>query len=291
MTWTTTSHFEGSSDLLDAMRPSLTVARRTAMSHRSQRRAALGALLCGIPALRPALAAERRLLIAVAASLAPTLRELAAAFEELDPTVRVAITTGASGSLLQQLAAGAPIDVLVSADEATMQRARAQSLLREDSQRVLVTNTLVVVQPARGASAPIASLADLAGPGIKRIALGAPASVPAGAYARGALEAAGLWQAVLPRAVYAQNVRQVLDFVARGEADAGFVYATDVPMGGAATAAVRTAIAAVPTTPPIRCPVAISAASAQPLLAERFVASLFQPAARALFSRHGFGRP
>lgn len=230
---------------------------------------------------------SRQLTVAAAASLAPVLRELAALFEARDPAVRVVVTSAASGALLQQLAAGAPIDVFVAADEATLQRAQARGLLRPGSLRVLASNTLVLVQPARAALA-ITKLADLASPAVQRLALGAPASVPAGAYARGALEAAGLWPALAARVVYAQNVRQVLDFVARGEVDAGFVYATDLR---GATPAVRVAIAAVATATPVRCPLAVAAASRQPALAERLVAFLFEPAARTLLDSHGFGRP
>lgn len=239
---------------------------------------------------RAAAAPQVQLTVAVATSLAPAMRELATAFEARAPGMRVAVTSAASGSLLQQLAVGAPIDIFVAADMATMQRAKTQGLLHAGSVRVLASNTLVLVQPTgrRAAGVPrLAALADLAAPNVRRVALGAPASVSAGAYARDALEAAGLWPTLAPRAVYGQNVRQVLDFVARGEVDAGFVYATDAAQAGAAVRVV----AAVPTPLPIHYPVAVCAASGQAALAERFIAFLFGPGARALLARQGFGPP
>lgn len=256
-----------------------------------RRRRIAGAFVAALLAAGLASAAPLpALTVATAISLAPAMRELAAAFEAHAPGLRVAVTSAASGSLLQQLAAGAPIDLFVAADMATMQRAQTQGLLRAGSIRVLASNTLVLVQPVgqRAAGVPrLAGLVDLASAPVQRVALGAPASVPAGAYARSALEAAGLWPALAPRAVYGQNVRQVLDFVVRGEVDAGFVYATDAAQAGAAVQVV----AAVPTPRPIHYPVAIAAASGQAALAVRFIAFLFEPGARALLDQRGFGRP
>jgi molybdate transport system substrate-binding protein len=131
------------------------------------------------------------------------------------------------------------------------------------------------------------TLADLTRPGYARIAIGLPASVPAGRYTQAALEAAQLWGALKPRMIGAQTVRQALDYVARGEADAGFVYATDAAL---MPGKVRVAFA-VPTVKPILYPVAPLAASSSPQAAARFVEFLFTPAAQAVFARHGFSRP
>lgn len=131
------------------------------------------------------------------------------------------------------------------------------------------------------------TLADLTRPGYARIAIGLPASVPAGRYTQAALEAAQLWGALKPRMIGAQTVRQALDYVARGEADAGFVYATDAAL---MPGKVRVAFT-VPTAKPILYPVAPLAASSSPQAAARFVEFLFTPAAQAVFARHGFSRP
>lgn len=144
----------------------------------------------------------------------------------------------------------------------------------------------MLILPAAGANAP-KSLHELTQPAYQRVAVGLPASVPAGRYTKQVLEHAGLWPALEPRIISTQNVRQALDYVARGEVDAGFVYATDAAL---MPDKVRVAFVA-PSTTPILYPAAPVAASDQPELARAFVAFLGTPAAQAVLARHGFGKP
>jgi molybdate transport system substrate-binding protein len=167
-----------------------------------------------------------------------------------------------------------------------MDRAGNQKLLVAGSRRTFARNALVVVVPAEAKTRP-AALADLGQPAYRRIAIGSPASVPAGRYARSALHATKLWAAVEPRVVFAQNVRQALDYVARGEVDAGFVYATDALI---LKDKVRVALE-VPTSTPIRYPAAAIAGSASPDVARCFVDFLLSPAAQAVLARQGFLKP
>jgi molybdate transport system substrate-binding protein len=241
-------------------------------------------------------------------ALTNALREVVPLFEAAHPGTRVNLNLGASGALLGQMTRGAPLDVFVSADGHTMDQAQAQGLVRAAQRRELLANTLVVVVPAasRASRATGASgsavveppgsppgprmprtLAELAGSGYARIAIGLPGSVPAGRYTRAALEAAQLWDAIQPRMIGAHTVRQALDYVARGEVDAGFVYATDAAL---MPDKVRVAFT-VPTAKPILYPVAPVAAAPNPALAARFVEFLFMPPAQAVFARHGFARP
>ncbi|MHB8766375.1 MAG: molybdate ABC transporter substrate-binding protein, partial [Deferrisomatales bacterium] len=127
----------------------------------------------------------------------------------------------------------------------------------------------------------------LASPAVARIALGNPAYVPAGRYARAALQAAGLWPAVEPRLVLGESVRQVLDYAARGEVDAAFVFATDPPT---ARGRVRV-VAEVPLADPPHCPVAVTARAPNPGAARAFVALATGPRGRAVLERHGFRAP
>jgi molybdate transport system substrate-binding protein len=229
-----------------------------------------------------AVAAE--LTVSAAASLADAMRELAPRFEAAQPGTRLQFNFGASGALLQQIARGAPVDVFASADESTMDRAQAAGWVWASARHDFATNTLVLVVPAAGTAAP-RSLADLTG--LRRIAIGQPSSVPAGRYAREALEAAGLWATVQARTIGTQSVRQALDVVARDEVDAGFVYATDAAlMPGKVRVALR-----VPTTTPIRYPIAALAASRHADEAERFVQFMLGPEARAVLARYGFSTP
>src|SRR5690606_37947980 len=113
-----------------------------------------------------------------------------------------------------------------SADQATLDRGLKQSLLDAVSRVDFATNSVVLVVPAEG-GAGVTAVKDLEGPAVKRIAVGKPATVPAGRFTREALSAAGAWDRLESKFVYADSVRQVLDYVSRGEAEAGFVYATD----------------------------------------------------------------
>lgn len=249
-----------------------------------RRRLPVFALLLALCAAAPTLAAE--LTVSAAASLANAFRDLAPLFEAAHPGTRLQFNVGASGALLQQIAKGAPVDVLASADQETMDQAQQQRLVLAGERRNFVSNTLVLVVPATAKSVP-AQLADLAHPAYARIAIGLPASVPVGRYTKSALERAGLWATIEPKRVGAQNVRQALDYVARGEVDAGFVYATDAAL---MPGKVKLAFS-VPTPAPILYPAAPVAASTQPVLAAQFVQFLLTPPAQAVLARHGFGKP
>lgn len=224
--------------------------------------------------------------VSAAASLTNAFREIGPLFERQHPPHRVQFNFAGSGQLLQQIAAGAPVDVFASADGETMDRAQQQRLVDPATRRDFAANTLVVVVPASASARPRA-LRDLTQPAYARIAIGHPDTVPAGRYARRALEAAQLWPALQSRLITAQNVRQALDYTARGEVDAGLVYATD-----AASAAGRVRVAfPVPLDEPIRYPVALVAHAPQREAALRFLAFLQTDTAREVLARHGFGRP
>lgn len=243
-----------------------------------------GLLLLGVLAALPAWAGE--LTVSAASSLTESFRELGTAYEKAHPGTRVDFNFAASGVLLQQISRGAPVDVFASADETTMDQAEQQGLLAAGSREVFAVNALWVVVPPQSTAAPRA-LKDLASAGVQRIALGNPDSVPVGRYAKGALEAAGLWPSVQGKTITTQNVRQSLDYVARGEVDAGFVYATDAQ---AMPDRVRRAFA-VPVSGRIAYPLAVTRASTQPAEAKRFTAFVRSAQGQAILARHGFGKP
>ena len=166
-----------------------------------------------------------------------------------------------------------------------MNRADKEHLLALDTRRDFAANQLVVVVP-RSATA-IAALASLAEQRFSRIAVGSPQTVPAGRYAKEALEHASLWTVLEPKLVYTQNVRQALDYVAREEADAGFVYATD-----AAIVPDQVKIAfEVATRTPVRYPIAVVRDSRQSALAAAFVTHVTGALGQQTLARHGFRAP
>ena len=226
------------------------------------------------------------LTVSAAASLTNAFREIAQGYEAQYPNAKIALNFGASGALLQQMAKGAPVDVFASADQETMDLAEKQGLVAASDRRDFVRNSLVVIAPADSTLA-IGRLEDLAQPGVKRVAIGNPASVPLGRYTRHALNAANLWPAVQAKAISTQNVRQSLDYVARGEVDAGFVYATDAALMKDKV----TVLLEVPLDIAIRYPIAKTIASTQGEEARRFVGYVVSPAGQVVLARYGFKKP
>ena len=224
--------------------------------------------------------------VSAAASLTNAFKEIGAAYEKEHAGDKVLFNFAASDPLVQQIAKGAPVDVFASADQDAMDKAESFKLLAAGSRRDFATNTLVLIAPANSKLA-LKGVADLRQAAVTRVAMGNPASVPVGRYARQALEQARLWTAVEPKLIFGTSVRQSLDYVARGEVDAGFVYATDALVQ---KDKVRV-IATVPTASPVSYPIAAIAAGPQPVAGRRFVDYVLAPAAQAILARHGFGRP
>ncbi|KTT18135.1 molybdate ABC transporter substrate-binding protein [Pseudacidovorax intermedius] len=234
----------------------------------------------------PALAAAQTLTVSAAASLTNAFKELGPKFEASHPGSKLVFNFAASGTLIQQIAQGAPVDVFASADQTTVTQGIEKKLFDADSKRDFALNTVVSVVPAQGGPA-LASVKDLAGAAVKRIAIGKTATVPVGRYTRESLDAAGLWATLEPKFVYADSVRQVLDYVARGEVDAGFVYRTDAAIGGDK---VKIAFTATGHTP-VSYPVVVVSESRQKPLAKAFIHFLSTPPALEVLNRYGFGQP
>jgi molybdate transport system substrate-binding protein len=245
----------------------------------------LGALVLFLLLLAGNAGAEE-LTVSVAISLKEAVEEIGRDFVRRHPGAVLRYNFGASGELQKQIEAGAPVDVFLSAAQRQMDELDAKGLLLADTRRVFARNVLVVVKPA---DANI----DLARPGdlrrVGRLAIGNPKTVPAGQYAEECLRALGLWDALRPRLVYADNVRQALDYVARGEVDAGFVYATDATArAGRVSEAFRPS---EDTYRPITYPAAVVRDTRHARLARLFVDGLATAEARAILSRLGFGAP
>src|SRR2546422_9736898 len=242
------------------------------------------ALLLGVAA--PASAEE--LTLSVAISMKDAIEELGRGFTQARPGVVLRHNLGASGELSKQIEAGAPVDLFISAAARQMDELETKGLLVPGSRRVFARNVLVAVKPA-DSRLDLARPSDLLDPRVKRIVIGNPKTVPVGQYSEESLRALGLWERIQPKLVFSENVRQALDYVVRGEVDAGFVYTTD-----AVTRATNVREAFRPaedTYRPVVYPAAIVAASKQRSLAQSYIDLLLSREGQAVLARLGFQPP
>jgi molybdate transport system substrate-binding protein len=236
----------------------------------------LAAAMLAFAALQAA--PQERITVFAAASLKNALDEANAAFP-----ARIATAYAASSALARQIEAGAPAQLFISADDDWMNYLEKKDRLAPGTRRTLLGNRLAWVVPA-GTAVPANPLDALkAG---ERLAIADPRHVPAGKYARAALENLGVWPAVSGKLAAAENVRAALALVARGEAPLGIVYVTDAREEPRVLLAGRIDPRLHPA---IVYPVALVRGA--PPQAGEYLAFLFSAAATAIFEKHGFTRP
>ena len=222
------------------------------------------------------------LTISAAASLTDALTEIEGGYLSTHPGITLRNNFGSSGTLARQIEDGAPVDVFISAASKPMDDLEARGLLASGSRRDLLRNTLELIVPAGSRLSGFEQLADSS---VRSIALGDPASVPAGQYGQQTLASLHLLDRVRSRLVLAKDVRQVLAYVETGNADAGIVYATDA----ATTSSVRIVATAPETThDPIVYPAAVIANGRSAVAAGELVDYLSSAPARAIFVKRGF---
>jgi molybdate transport system substrate-binding protein len=220
--------------------------------------------------------------VSAAVSLTDALTAVAEAYARTGATVR--FNFGASNVLARQIVNGAPVDVFISADEAQMDVVAGAGLLRDGSRVNLLRNQLAIAVPS-DRPRTFQSIRDLLDARYKRIAIGDPAAVPAGVYAKQYLEKEELWSALKDRIVPTGSVRAALAAVESGAADAAIVYRTDVRV------ALRASVAwVVPADrgPRIVYPAAIVKTTTVSAESNRFIAFLTGETAARIFQRFGF---
>ena len=226
--------------------------------------------------------------LSVAISLKEVTEELGRSFMVARPGVTLRYNFGSSGELQKQIEAGAPVDVFLSAAQRQMDELERQGLIVAASRRAFARNVLTVIKPA-DSRIDIVKPADLLDVRITRIVIGNPKTVPVGQYAEESLRALGLWDRLQGRLIFAENVRQALDYVARGEVDAGFVYTTDAAMrGGGLKEAFRPP---EDSYRPVVYPGAVVAGSRHRPIAQAFLDLLGGPQGRTVLARFGFQPP
>jgi len=235
-----------------------------------------------------AAAYAQEVMLSVAVSMKEAVEELGRGFMAARPGVTLRYNFGSSGELQKQIEAGAPVDLFISAAQRQMDALQAKGLIVAASRKVFARNVLTVIKPV-DSKIDIAKPLDLLDARVTKIVIGSPRTVPVGQYSEESLRALGLWDRLQPKLVFSENVRQALDYVARGEVEAGFVYTTD-----AATRAQRVKEAFRPaedTYRPVLYPVAVVAGTKRAGIAQAFLDLLMSREGQSVLGRLGFLPP
>lgn len=224
-----------------------------------------------------------QLTVSAAASLKEALGEITPLYSKAKSNVSIRNNFGSSGDLQQQIINGAPVDVFISAAAKQMDELQKKDLIVADTRRDLLTNKLVLIVPADKSDTK--ELKDLTSASIERIAIGDPRSVPVGQYAEQALTKLDILQDVQSKFVLGNNVRQVLQFVESGNAQAGIVYATDAKTS---TKVKVVEIIDAKLHKPIVYPIAVIQKSTNQPSAKSYLEFLSSEPAKTIFEKYGF---
>jgi molybdate transport system substrate-binding protein len=230
--------------------------------------------------------AAREITVSAAVSLRDAFREIAKRYQER-AGAGVNFNFGASGALQKQIESGAPADIFASAGLPQMDALSTQGLIAPETRRDFARNRLVLIVPT-DSTAGITAFADLGGAKATKLAIGNPKTAPVGHYAEQSLTRLGLWRQIEPRLILAEDVRQALDYVARGEVDAGVVYASDVRATGDRARIVATA--PEDSHDPILYPIAVVRASASQEAAKAFIDVIMSDEGQRILEKYGFER-
>jgi len=234
-------------------------------------------------ASRPSSSTGNELIVSAAVSLKDAFNEIADLNEKRNGT-KIRFNYGASGALQKQIEAGAPADVFASAGARQMDDLIARRLIVPDTRKNFARNSLVLIVPAK--SAGVNSLSDLANPSVKRVAVGNPKTVPAGQYTQQTFNKLELLPQIQAKLIFAEDVRQVLDYVVRDEVDAGVVYSSDA-------LSAEDKIKVVATAPdnshdPILYPIAVVKDAKHQDAANQFIDLLLSSEGQAILVKYGF---
>jgi molybdate transport system substrate-binding protein len=163
--------------------------------------------------------------ISSAASLKDAMTEIKELYEKQNNDVSILMNFGSSGTLKMQIEQGGPADLFFSASEDHFDDLLDKGMIKSNSHKKLLSNSLVLITPINQNS--LENVSDLTKEKIKNIAIGIPESVPAGRYSKEVLVALGIWGNLEDKVIYTKDVRQALTYIETGNVDAGIVYKTD----------------------------------------------------------------
>ncbi len=226
------------------------------------------------------------LLVSAASSLTDAVKSIAYEFEKQNKGIKISLNFASSGTLRGQIEKGAPVDVFLSASSRHMDILEKKGQIINNSRIDFARNTLCLIAPKKNVRISINDFNQLAQSGVTRVAIGSPKSVPVGRYAKQTLEHLKLWKPLLNRFIYGENVRQVLDYVSRGEVDFGVVYTTDAFIRMENVSIVKT----VPTNyhTPIIYPAAVVRGTRKTAKGKQFVEFLKSKVAQKILLSYGF---
>lgn len=223
------------------------------------------------------------LTISAAASLKDAMEEIKPLYANQNSNVKLTYNFGSSGALQQQIEQGAGVDIFISAATKQVDALQKKGLLLDGTRKDLLKNQVVLITPQN--STVVADFKDLTKPSVKKIALGEPKSVPAGQYAQQVLTSSKIFDQIKSKTVYAKDVRQALNYVESGNADAGIVYLSDAK----STPKVKiVATAPENTHSPVVYPIAVLKNSKNVDAAKDFVQFLSGNQAKTVFEKQGF---
>jgi molybdate transport system substrate-binding protein len=225
------------------------------------------------------------IIISAAISLKNAFEEIGKTFIEKHPGTKVVFNFGASGDLARQIEAGAPVDVFASAAQKDMDDLDQKDIIIKGTREDFARNSLVLIIPTKSAI-HLTSFNDLRKGGIQKIAIGNPKTVPAGRYAEEVLRHFNLWDVLKDKLIFAENVRQVLDYATRGEVDAGMVYSTDALVRAKDVKVV--AEAPDQSHRPVVYPIAVVKGTKKEALARKFIAVVISKEGEKILERYGF---
>jgi len=223
--------------------------------------------------------------VSAAISLKDAFEEMGRTFTEKHPGAKVLFNFAGSGALARQIEAGAPVDVFASAAQKDMNDLDQKDMIIKGTRKDFARNSLVLITPAKSAM-QLTSVNDLRRGEVQKIAIGNPKTVPAGRYAEEVLRHFNLWDVLRDKLIFAENVRQVLDYVVRREVDAGMVYSTDALVRAKEVKIVSEA--PIESHQPIIYPIAIVKGSKKESLAKEFIDVVTSREGEKILERYGF---